>query len=121
GRWMTPDPTTGAAGTAWDAWDQGEARPKRRYAWGGELGRGGMGVVRSAMDVWLDREVAIKRPRADLPRDQVERVMREARVTARLVHPGIVPVFDVGEDDDGPYYTMPVLRGRPLAQLTDHD
>ena len=92
------------------------AEPEQvRYAHGGELGRGGMGVVRSAVDRWLDRDVAVKRPHTDLSAENVERMMREARITARLVHPGIVPVWDVGEDEQGAYYTMPVLMGRTFA------
>lgn len=85
-----------------------------RYVPGGELGRGGMGVVTAASDGWLGRQVAVKRPRPDLPEAQRQRMLREARVTARLVHPGIAPIYDVGEDELGPFYTMPVLAGRTL-------
>jgi hypothetical protein len=103
------------------AWTDGvaEAAPSEvepeRYEPSGELGRGGMGVVQAARDTWLDREVAIKRPRTDLPPAMRQRLLREARITARLVHPGIVPILDLATDEDGTYYTMPVLDGRSLA------
>ncbi len=100
-----------------------EAPPAdERYTSGGELGRGGMGVVRSASDSWLDRDVAVKRPHADLSEDLRNRLMREAKITARLAHPGIVPIYDVGFDEDGPFYTMPVLVGRTLeAHIEDSE
>ncbi|MCB9742442.1 MAG: protein kinase [Alphaproteobacteria bacterium] len=86
--------------------------PERRYAEGGLLGRGGMGEVRCAEDLRLGREVAVKRARRDHAA-----LIREARLTARLEHPGIVPVYGAGRDEEGqPFYTMPVVRGRSLAQ-----
>ncbi|MCO4747618.1 MAG: protein kinase [Proteobacteria bacterium] len=110
------------------AWTQGADLPSedpsaaQRYVSGGELGRGGMGVVSAATDAWLDREVAVKRPRDDVAFNARDRMMREARITARLVHPSIVPVYDVGEDEDGPFYTMPVLVGRALEEsLSERD
>ncbi|MEZ4320505.1 MAG: serine/threonine-protein kinase [Myxococcota bacterium] len=90
-----------------------------RYEAGGELGRGGMGVVEVAQDAWLDREVALKRPHAELDEATRERLVREARITARLQHPGVVPVFDFGVDAVGPFYTMPVLEGRTLRRVID--
>lgn len=110
------DPPIGSA-AAWSLdgrADVDEPADAARYARGGELGRGGMGVVEAAVDTWLDRDVAIKRPRPDRPAEHVARLMREARITARLVHPAIPPVYDVGEDAQGPYYTMPVLVGATL-------
>ena len=44
------------------------------------------------------------------------RFVREAAITARLQHPGIVPIHGLGEDDDGPFYTMPFVGGRTLQQ-----
>ncbi|MCB9741700.1 MAG: protein kinase [Alphaproteobacteria bacterium] len=86
--------------------------PEARYAEGGLLGRGGMGEVRCAADQRLGREVAVKRARADH-----QALIREAQLTARLEHPGIVPVYGAGKDAEGrPYYTMPVVRGRSLAE-----
>jgi DNA-binding beta-propeller fold protein YncE len=82
--------------------------PSERYCVDAELGRGGMGVVHAATDRWLGRQVALKRPRADLA---IQRMVREASITARLTHPSIAPVLDVGEDGLGPFYTMPILIG----------
>ncbi|NCG21236.1 MAG: protein kinase [Rhodobacterales bacterium] len=87
-----------------------------RYALGGELGRGGMGVVQAANDAWLGRNVALKRPHSDLSDALRHRLMREASITAQLVHPSIVPVYDVGQDELGTYYTMPILVGESLEE-----
>lgn len=89
----------------------GVAEPSR-YEAGGLLGVGGMGEVRAAQDARLGRQVAVK----SSLRGSAAELVREARLTARLVHPNIMAVHDAGEDDQGrPYYTMPVLRGRSLA------
>jgi serine/threonine protein kinase len=77
-----------------------------RYELVGELGRGGMGVVYLARDRVLDREVAIK---------VVDRLADEARILARLEHPGIVPVHDSGELADGRiFYAMKRVKGERL-------
>ncbi|MCB9669599.1 MAG: serine/threonine protein kinase, partial [Alphaproteobacteria bacterium] len=127
---MRPDEELGSIGPAFTeggVWDTLDPVGEDRYEEGGALGSGGMGVVSVAVDTWLDREVARKRPRVDLPAGTRDRLVREARITARLAHPGIVPVLDYGEDEEGPYYTMPVLEGvtldaavregRPLVRL----
>ena len=86
-----------------------------RYDLGAELGRGAMGRVRAAQDRRLGREVAIKELR---PGRDPRRMAREARITALLEHPGIVPVYDAGELDDGrPFYAMRLVRGRPLSAV----
>jgi len=83
-----------------------------------ELGSGGMGSVYLAHDRELDREVAIKILReTDLTDDTKRRMLREAQIIARLEHPGIVPVHDVGEFADGRvYYTMKYVRGSRLDE-----
>ncbi len=87
-----------------------------RYQPGGLLGRGGMGEVRAVYDRRLERVVASKMPRRDDPRAQ-RRLEQEARMTARLSHPGIVPIYEAGRDEEGRvYYTMPVVTGRTLAE-----
>ncbi len=82
------------------------------------LGRGGMGTVYLALDRRLDREVALKI--VQLPGDsgeEVERLLREARVLARLEHPGIVPVHDAGLLPDGrAFYAMKRVRGLRLDE-----
>lgn len=88
----------------------------QRYDVGGLLGRGGMGEVRVAHDLRLARDVAIKTPRAGSA--DAARLAREAAMTARLEHPGIIPIYDAGRQPDGsPYYTMRLLTGRSLAEV----
>ncbi len=77
------------------------------------LGEGGMGVVWSARQVGLEREVAIKRARPGAGARAAEQLLAEAELTGSLEHPGIVPVHEVGIDQDGvPFYAMRRLRGR---------
>lgn len=89
------------------------------YSVGEELGRGGMGSVLSAEDGRLDRHVALKvMLAADAGRAARIRFEREARVLARLEHPNIVPIHDVGKTaDDRPFYTMKLVRGRTLQSI----
>ncbi|MGH7719745.1 MAG: serine/threonine-protein kinase [Gemmatimonadaceae bacterium] len=82
------------------------------------LGRGGMGAVYRARDRELDRHVALKvlGTPDPAPRDAA-RMLREARTLARLEHPGIVPVHDVGTLPDGRvYYAMKLVRGGRLDE-----
>ncbi|HEX6200792.1 MAG TPA: serine/threonine-protein kinase [Thermoanaerobaculia bacterium] len=80
------------------------------------VGRGGMGAVYRARDRELGREVAIKVIGSAHP-DAVRRMLREARVIARLEHPGIVPVHDVGSLPDGRvFYAMRLVRGTRLDE-----
>ncbi|MCB9742703.1 MAG: serine/threonine protein kinase [Alphaproteobacteria bacterium] len=85
-----------------------------RYALGNLLGEGGMGRVVVAEDKVLRRQVALKglKARGEGAR---RRLAREAWITARLDHPGIVAVHDAGRLPDGtPFYTMRLVRGRSL-------
>jgi serine/threonine protein kinase len=86
-----------------------------RYDIVAELGRGGMGIVYLARDTALDREVALKiveRGAAGTRSDSPDALAHEARILARLEHPGIVPVHDFGELPDGRvYYAMKRVRG----------
>jgi serine/threonine protein kinase len=86
------------------------------------LGHGGMGSVYLARDRSLDRHVALKVVGTfAVSADTIDRLLREAKVLARLEHPGIVPVHDVGLLADGrAFYTMKFVRGRRLdAYLSD--
>lgn len=82
-----------------------------------EIGRGGMGIVYLARDVALDRPVAIKLLRADLALDAEVRArfLREAATAARLVHPHIIPVYDVGEHGMLAWIVMGYVDGESLA------
>ena len=92
--------------------------PAQAYDFGELIGRGGMGEVVSARDRRIGRDVAVKRMRAANPTDDaVVRFLREARIQARLDHPAMVPVHELGVDADGrPYFTMKRLAGTTLAQ-----
>jgi len=84
-----------------------------RYELIRELGRGGMGVVYEVRDRELGRAVALKA--CDIVVSDADRLRREAKIVARLEHPGIVPVHDVGVLPDGRlYYTMKLVRGARL-------
>jgi len=93
-----------------------------RYELRSNLGRGGMGVVYLAQDRVLGREVAIKLVEpALLGDDTTRRLKDEARLIGELAHPGIVPVHDLGQLDDGMvYYVMEVVRGATLAEWIRH-
>ena len=82
------------------------------------IGRGGMGVVYRAEDTKLGRQVALKvLYAADESGELASRLVREAQVLARLEHPGIVPVHDVGVLEDGRlFYTMKLVRGHSLDE-----
>lgn len=88
----------------------------RRYLAEAELGRGGMGRVEAVYDERLRRQVARKVVVPGASPEVAARLAREAHITAQLEHPGIVPVYDAGRLPDGrPWYTMPIVRGRNLA------
>jgi hypothetical protein len=84
------------------------------------LGRGGMGAVFQAFDPHLERDVALKviLPQfADQPEHKL-RFEREARAVARMMHPNVVTVFDLGYHTDGsPYIVMELLKGRDLLHV----
>jgi serine/threonine protein kinase len=80
----------------------------------GELGRGGMGVVYKARQPELNRLVALKMIHAD-GRDSVERFLTEARAAARLQHPNIVQIYEVGEADGRPFVALEYVAGGSLA------
>ena len=92
--------------------------PPERYEVRRLLGRGGMGAVYAAFDRRLGREVAVKVSNAPSAAGDLEaRLRQESRVLARLEHPGIVPVHDAGELDDGRwYYVMKLVRGQTLGE-----
>lgn len=86
------------------------------------VGRGGMGVVYRARQISLNRTVAVKmihesRPSTDENR---ARFLAEAEATARLEHPGIVPVFEVAQHEGHPLFSMQFVQGETLAQRLQH-
>jgi eukaryotic-like serine/threonine-protein kinase len=90
-----------------------------RYAVASRIARGGMATVYLALDRRLDRDVALKVMHGHLADDQqfTARFIREARSAARLSHPGVVAVFDQGEDDGLLYLAMEYLQGRTLREV----
>jgi serine/threonine-protein kinase len=78
-----------------------------------------MATVDLAHDEELDRPVALKRLAENLARDDElrQRFVREARLAARLAHPNVVRVFDVGEDDGRPFIAMEYVEGETLAEV----
>lgn len=94
-----------------------------RYVLLETIGRGGMGVVHAAWDPELDRRIAIKLLRSDLDEDHWKqaraRLLREGRAIARLAHPNVVAVHDVGEFDDGVFVAMEYVEGGTLASWGD--
>jgi len=94
-------------------------RERERYEVLAEHGRGGLGRVSRARDKQLGRDVAIKELIKRGDASEV-RFVREALITARLEHPGVVPVHEAGCWDDGtPFYAMKLVSGRPLKQLIE--
>jgi len=83
-----------------------------------EIGQGGMGTVWSARHLRLGRQVAVKflaKALVDKP-TFAKRFEREARVLARLDHPGIVAIHDFGTEEGRPYIVMEYVNGRPLSE-----
>jgi eukaryotic-like serine/threonine-protein kinase len=112
-------PTSGEFGTVSATWEQEQILEhlSGQYQVVREIGRGGMGAVFLARDIALHRLVAIKVLRyeyASSP-DHRERFRREARMTARLSHANIVPVYTFGEAGEFVYIVMRYVHGQSLA------
>lgn len=89
-----------------------------RYTTGEEIARGGMGAIHLAGDKSLHRDVAMKVMIGKRKPQHVARFLAEARTTGMLHHPGVVPVYEIGELPDGsPFYTMKLLEGDTLLDI----
>src|SRR5438874_9296867 len=108
---MSDDPTLadGVAGKAKVAQRIG------RFEIRNKLGEGGMGVVYEGYDKRLDREVALKLVRVGEDVQGRARLMREAQAMAKLAHPNVVPVYEVGEHDDQVFVAMELVPGQTLS------
>src|SRR5919109_3295075 len=98
-----------------------------RYEIVAELGHGAMGTVYQARDPRIDRTVAIKTVQvrgasAVDEKEFLERFFREAQAAGKLAHPGIVTVYDVGEDEASktPYIVMEYIAGATLEAMTSN-
>ena len=87
-----------------------------RYSVVEAIGHGGMGTLYLAWDAKLERQIAIKVLKDDND-DLRERFAREAKSAARLRHPHIVTIFELGEHEGQPYIAMEYIHGRTLAQI----
>lgn len=83
------------------------------------IGRGGMGEVFLAFDPACERNVAIKRIRPDLLKQKLirDRFLKEAKITASLCHPSIIPVFSIHQSEEELYYVMPYIEGKTLRVI----
>jgi hypothetical protein len=88
-----------------------------RYRLERRIGAGGFGVVWLAFDEKLEREVAVKVVPSEGGEPHSERAEREARVAARLNHPGIVALYELGADEEAVYLVSELVPGRTLAEL----
>jgi serine/threonine protein kinase len=115
----------GDAPTLWDAIDLDDVddRTFGDYELLERMGRGGMGMVFRARQISLDREVAVKFIVGTLAtrQDAVDKFLDEARAAARLHHPHIVPVYEVGVIEGMHFFSMPLLSPRTLAQRIGDD
>src|SRR6185295_12520530 len=102
--------------------DQAPGRYRKRigrYAVTGRIGRGGMGMVYRAYDEALEREVAVKTLTVEgtLDAESRKRFEIEAKAAARLQHPNILTVFELGEERGIPFIAMELLPGVDLEVL----
>jgi len=94
-----------------------------RYQITGSLGYGAMGAVYKAFDPLIKRPLAVKTVRLDVPRGSpqyrsfLERFQHEAQISGTLSHPGIVTLFDLGEEGGLPFFAMEFVDGRTVAEV----
>ncbi len=114
--------TSGLTGDLEDSAPDGNIPELRheRFQIGAKLGEGGMGVVYRARDIRDDREVALKLMKATLAGSARRRFEREFRSLSALRHPHCLSVFDYGELDGGPFFTMELFLGQPITSLAGH-
>jgi serine/threonine protein kinase/beta-lactam-binding protein with PASTA domain len=100
-----------------------ERNLSERYRLDTRIGQGGMAIVYSGMDTVLRRRVAIKvlRPQLAADKDFVARFYTEAQHAAKLSHPNIVNIYDVGREGDDYYIVMELIDGATLAEMIEHD
>ncbi|MFW5976681.1 MAG: Stk1 family PASTA domain-containing Ser/Thr kinase [Bacillota bacterium] len=87
-----------------------------------ELGKGGMAIVFEAKDLLLDRKVAIKMLRSEYNSNKefIKKFRQEARAVARISHPNVVSIYDIGEDEDCHYLVMEKVEGENLKDIINN-
>ncbi|ADO73100.1 serine/threonine-protein kinase [Stigmatella aurantiaca] len=111
-------PNTARSGSAMTPEDAPPVSQVGRYILLKQLGKGGMGVVYAAYDPDLDRKVALKLLQSNGGTDSEEaraRLLREAQAMARVSHPNVIPIFDVGVWGDQVFLAMEIVDGGTLA------
>jgi len=93
---------------------------EKKYDIGAVVARGGMGAILDAREAAIERKVAMKVMRDTNDSDAVARFVAEAKVTGQLEHPNVVPVHELGVDENGqPFYTMKMVRGVTLKKVVE--
>lgn len=94
---------------------------KNRYEINKELGRGGMAVVYEATDMMLDRQVALKMLRPEYASDEefIKKIRHEARAVARISHPNVVNIYDIGQTENYHYLVMENIVGQNLKEIIE--
>jgi WD40 repeat protein/serine/threonine protein kinase len=97
-----------------------EMHGPRKYSTGKVIARGGMGMILSARQIVVQREVAMKLMHDCSRADSITRFFHEAQITAQLEHPNIVPIHELSINELGqPFYTMKLVRGVSLRKVID--
>ena len=93
---------------------------EKKYDIGGVVAQGGMGAILNAKDATIERTVAMKVMLDTNDADGLARFLNEAKITAQLEHPNIVPVHELSVDENGqPYYTMKFVKGITLKKALE--
>ncbi len=94
--------------------------PKTRYAFFSTIAKGGKSLIKSCVDLHLRRRICYKTLRPEFANSKIEnhRLLREARISAMLQHPNIIPTYELGRDSRGHYYfTMKLVHGYTLREI----
>jgi hypothetical protein len=96
-----------------------DVTPGRRFQRIRQVNRGGIGCINAARDPVLGRRVAIKVLRPELQGNEAAatKFAEEAQITGQLEHPNIVPIYDLGMDEQGPFIVMKLIRGQSLGEM----
>lgn len=92
----------------------------RKYVFGNEIARGGMGAIVETLDTDIKRDVVTKILLRNDSKEAIIKFIEEAQITGQLEHPNIVPVYDLGVNDEGlAYFTMKRVRGETLLRIIE--